>query len=116
MVDQVLKLVALFLVQLRVLLLDIVADITVHVAKRLGDRNVHLLDFLDVCLQLLDVRDRVLRLVSGTLEFFYLFLKEETERLVGFIPDLPENNVVRRKFFGFFGRLARLGLIVRAQD
>ena len=62
-VDQVLELVALFVVKLCVLLFDVVADIAVHVAEGLGDRDVHLFDFLDVCLQLLDVGDSALALV-----------------------------------------------------
>lgn len=62
-VDQMLELVALFVVELRVLLFDVVADIAVHVAEGLGDWDVHLFDLLDVRLQLLDVGDSVLALV-----------------------------------------------------
>lgn len=41
MVDQVLKGVALLIVELCVLLLDVIADVVMNVAKRLGHWDVH---------------------------------------------------------------------------
>ena len=43
-------------------------------------------------------------------------MKEEAERLVSLVADLPEDDIIAGELLALFGRLARLWLIVGTED